>query len=346
MNQFSRDNHYIPQFYLKQWSTDNSPKVWEYRLLVSHEKVPEWQQVSIKDSTGWHRDLYTGIIEDVETDEIENWYESDIERPVQPVIQKVNNREKLKRNEIKTLVRFAAAQHLRTPAAYIRGKRIFESANSRGEIKDNSELTKGASSYLLDKSSMNKYAEFQKWLPLKIETGSLNETKNKVEIKITTGFTRNTWNFQNLTLLNLTHNCLYDHDWKVLEAALGVNLYTSDDPAIFLNYNSFDNYDFFGGWARKGCNILFPISPRFFLFTEIGADLSKDKLDKDPLLTYMMQRFTIENAFNRIYSLSKVDNISECRKREVNTEKFFEDEEAWKQWNKTQLSMEREFKEI
>ena len=44
--QFHKRNHYIPQMYLKNWSSDNK-KIWQKKLLVSNENIPEWQKVSI-----------------------------------------------------------------------------------------------------------------------------------------------------------------------------------------------------------------------------------------------------------------------------------------------------------
>lgn len=345
MTQFTHKNHYVPQFYLKQWSTDNT-KIWEYKLLVSNSRVSIWKSASIEDAIGWRRDLYTGYINDSETDEIEKWYEREIENPAQNVIERVNNREDINKNDIKKLVRFMAAQHLRTPAGYLRGKSIFENTVFKDKTKDLSELTKGAVNYLLEASSTNNYQDFQKWLPLKIVTGDIIESEQKAEVQLTTGFTRNAWIFQNMTLLNFTHNCLYEHDWKILEAAPGVNLYTSDDPAIFMNYNSITNYDFDGGWGKQRGNILFPLSPKFFLFTEIGTDLSNYRLNKNPFLTYMIQRATLENAFLSIYSLNPVGNITCCRKRVVDAEKFKTNEEVWKNWNEMQLRMEKEFKNV
>jgi len=75
MNQVTHDNHYVPLLYLKQWSNDGL-QVWAYRILVSHEKVPEWDYRSIS-QFAFLRDLYTEIQNGEEVDEIKKWLESE-----------------------------------------------------------------------------------------------------------------------------------------------------------------------------------------------------------------------------------------------------------------------------
>ena len=40
--EITHDNHYVPQFYLRNWSTDGL-RVFTYRLLASHPNVPLWE---------------------------------------------------------------------------------------------------------------------------------------------------------------------------------------------------------------------------------------------------------------------------------------------------------------
>jgi len=59
LNDFHRDNHYLPRMYLKPWETA-SGRVWTYRILVPHERVEIWKPFSSK-SVGHHLHLYTQV---------------------------------------------------------------------------------------------------------------------------------------------------------------------------------------------------------------------------------------------------------------------------------------------
>ena len=56
----TRRNHYIPQFYLKNWSLDGKT-IRTYSILVSNANVPYWTQQSIKNTAVWN-DFYTRVV--------------------------------------------------------------------------------------------------------------------------------------------------------------------------------------------------------------------------------------------------------------------------------------------
>ena len=78
-------NHYIPRFYLKNWSLDGKT-IQTYSILVSNSKVPYWTQQSIKNSAVWS-DFYTRIEGDKEIDDFEHWFDREFETPAKPVIE-------------------------------------------------------------------------------------------------------------------------------------------------------------------------------------------------------------------------------------------------------------------
>ena len=81
MRQITHDNHFVPQLYLKQWS-DDGIHIWAYRILVSHENVPEWDYRPIS-GVAYQRDLYTSYDNGQEVDDFEKWLETEFENPVQ-----------------------------------------------------------------------------------------------------------------------------------------------------------------------------------------------------------------------------------------------------------------------
>ncbi len=339
--QFKRDNHYIPQFYLKQWG-NSEKKVWEYRLLVSHDEVPLWQLSSIKGSLGWHKDLYTGIENDAETDEIENWYEKVIENPAKHAIECVACNNKLEKDDLTKLIRFVAAQYVRTPAGYFRVKELFEKdihPRIVGSLTAKNRLVSAN-----DTHATNNIKDF-KWLPLKIELNQPTDENENLKLKFETGFTRNMWHFINLSLLDRAFMYLLEREWHIVKTPPGVSLYTNDDPVAFVNIHNTNNYNFGGGWRRNAGEVFFPITPNHFLYS--GNNTRLDEKDIQGMLfklVYWMQRITIENAFRSVYSKSENSRITLCRKRVVSEDYFRNEKILWQQWNNKQISFEQEFK--
>jgi len=116
MEPITHNNHYIPQLYLRNFSFDGN-HVWAYHLLVSHENVPEWEKRSIS-NTAFLRDLYTDVKDGKEVDDFEKWLMSEFEDPVQESLRKVLKDNPLSKNDWERLVRFLAAQDVRTPKHY------------------------------------------------------------------------------------------------------------------------------------------------------------------------------------------------------------------------------------
>lgn len=114
--QIRRDNHFVSQFYLKNWSKDGK-RINTYRLLVSNEKVPLWELKPIR-GVAYRRDLYTTTINGEEVDEFEHWLENEFEIPVQEVIEKVKLNKNLFKEDWDKLALFLAAQDVRTPTTY------------------------------------------------------------------------------------------------------------------------------------------------------------------------------------------------------------------------------------
>ena len=71
MSKITHRNHFVPQFYLQQW-TDEHGKLWSYRTLVAHEKVPMWSHIPTR-TVAYRMDLYTEVVDGAELDEFEHW---------------------------------------------------------------------------------------------------------------------------------------------------------------------------------------------------------------------------------------------------------------------------------
>lgn len=233
MNQnISHRNHYIPQFYLKNWSSDGRT-IQTYSILVSNENVPYWTKQSIKNTAVWN-DFYTRVVGVEELDDFEHWFDREFESPAKPIFDKLISGAKLSREEHKALSRFVFAQYLRTPAAYLR------------LTKQNSKIFPNVMDTVLEKLNHASKREFQRsrpcqsaiskedvLFPLKI---SLDRENSMVEVKTVIG--KGFYLHDLKHLLTSTVRVSERLNWQVLHASDDVSFPTSDDPVICLNYNT------------------------------------------------------------------------------------------------------------
>lgn len=94
MESIKKDNHYVPQAYLRQWMSDG--KIQTYRLLVPHENCAPWKKHSPK-SIAKHQHLYTYFSGSKDSDDIERWLDREFEGPAATPIAKVLNEARLTR---------------------------------------------------------------------------------------------------------------------------------------------------------------------------------------------------------------------------------------------------------
>lgn len=94
---FHRDNHYVPQGYLKRW-TFSQECLYVYRLLVSHPNVRVWKKTSVK-GVAYHSHLYTRLVGGQETDDFERWLEREFETPAEEPLRKATSNAPLTPND-------------------------------------------------------------------------------------------------------------------------------------------------------------------------------------------------------------------------------------------------------
>ena len=113
MSQVTRKNHFLPRWFLRRWSSDGET-VRVFRLLVSHENVPQWSSQAIS-SAGARRDLYTLIDDGDETDRFEEWLTLEFEEPAVGAVESVVAGGRLSEDDYRRLSLLFAIQDLRTP---------------------------------------------------------------------------------------------------------------------------------------------------------------------------------------------------------------------------------------
>ena len=134
--QLTIKNHFVPQSYLKRWE-DTEQKISVYKTLVSHSTAPNWKKYSAA-AIAYHKNLYTQVLNGNESDELEKWFDREFEAPANSVLDKATQDQKLTKNDWNILIRFLAAQDVRTP------KRMSE------YLKRGTEKLSGALNEVLD----------------------------------------------------------------------------------------------------------------------------------------------------------------------------------------------------
>src|SRR3546814_15501619 len=92
--QLRKDNHYVPQLYLKQWVVNG--KIPTYRLLVPNSEASLWKDHSLR-GIAFHQHLYTYLAGQEETDEFERWLSQEFEAPAEEAIRLAINDAKIGR---------------------------------------------------------------------------------------------------------------------------------------------------------------------------------------------------------------------------------------------------------
>ena len=341
MEQFTRRNHYLPQLYLKSWSEDDKT-VCQYQLLVSNENVPVWKKTSIKE-VAYHSDLYSGLLNGKETDEIEKFFQKEIEDPAKGAIVKVINHERLAKSDLLSITRFLAAQYVRTPARYFRHKPIYDRIVPSLLDKSLKKIVTETEYAIANNLPKPNYGEGGKWLPYRSEILP-SEKRDKSILKVEVLCDRQIWFIEIEKILNQTYKCLLDNKWVFAEAATGVSFYTSDDPVISAFFTNEDIKIGDGGWEVSGTKIIFPISPKIVMFTEVGKDFDENIVQKSPLFSFYMQKCTIAHAFRAIYSNTPSPYITTCRSRKIDNCQFNREKNELRNWHKKQSDAEATYR--
>ena len=340
MQPITRNNHFVPQLYLKQWS-DDGIHIWSYRILVSHEKVQEWTRLPIS-GVAYQRDLYTTSVNGDEVDEFEKWLEREFENPVQESLNKVLKDEVLTTLDWERLATFLGAQDVRTPLSYLEATERW-----RKTLPRLMEDTLEKSIKLLEQarisgekpqlhSENNEF--FNNAFDVQIHRASeTNEKQGYIEVEVVAG--RALWLESQKMLLTKTVEALKKNKWSIVHPAQGYQWFTCDHPVVKLNYYGNGKYDLKGGWGNKGTNIIMPLSPHHLLFTQIGDEFP-ERFTLPPKQTKQFQRFIAERAMRWIFAHKPLGIVSKLHPRHINAEAFSQEAEQWKRWHEEQSKSE------
>lgn len=339
-DQSTRDNHYVPQMYLKQWST-NGHSILTYRLLVHHEKESLWKRTSIKSTACWP-DLYTQHDQE-KLDEVERYF-CRVEAKAAPILKKVSLGKNLSANEMTTLVEFLIIQKARTPVAVKEHEsfldRLFVEVAEESVRKAQQSIQNGQRHSI----SREKLAEEALPFPLQPVNIDINSEKREVRVEALRGRISFLAGIPSL-ISGQVATWLKKQNWVILTMPIGTTLPTSDNPVTVFAFNRENGEVVLNPPLKQnGCCVFFPLDPRHALFTEIGSDpIALANFAPDSYQANCFIRAIVINAFRYVYAKGKISNIETIRKRIVNPEIAEAEKIFISQWDKTQRRAEAEF---
>lgn len=339
---FQRNNHYVPCLYLKRFSSV-SGRVPTYRVLVAHESVPFWREKSLK-GVAFHAHLYTRIAAAGQTDEIERWLNSEFESPAEEPLLKATTDARLSPADWKALVRFLAAQDVRTPARLAENLQ-FWNENLPGMLdhtlqKALEELAAAKKSGESIRTTITPNADY---IPMHITRESEpGQEFGKLQVETLVG--RGLWFFSMQRALTSTSNILHAHRWTILTPPDGMTWFTTDDPVVRLNYYANREHDFKGGWGNSGTEIFLPLGPRHLLYTKVGERPPRRGSVVPHATALMMRRFIAQHAHRFIFSATADSDVPKLRPRKVDAALLHSEAEQWRRWHVEQSLAEQQLR--
>ena len=316
--QKTRNNHYVPQFYLKQWS-NNGNSVLCYDTIVRHEGQRLWRPAAIKNIACW-KDFYSQRQDEEIDDSIEQYIERHYETPAKACLQKLSNGVELNNNDLTCLVDFAILQMARTPAWYNKTNAITADIfadvmeeSVRGTLED-------YKANRLDKLSFyNGYAEEHQQEPFPntpIET-RIDEEESGIVSTISIG-RQNYLASMGRTLNGEIAKILRSYDWTILQMPEGYDLPTSDNPFTRLAYRGKNGYDLDGALGVPRVDLFMPLTPHHLLFVEVGAAQKAEPFFLwNEAARNLIIHAIVDNASQYVFSKFENDAIIAMRPRIV-----------------------------
>lgn len=336
MASIKKDNHYVPQAYLRQWVRDG--KILTYRLLVPHQKCEVWKRHSPK-SIAKHQNLYTYYSGSVESDEIETWLDHDFEGPAATSIAKVVNESRLTSHDWRNLFRFALAQSVRTPAGLHsfmkRQNDNLESVLTTTMVHSLARIEQAQNAGIeLEQPSLD---DTDRKLPLKLHRVKNDRGEDGLEARVLNG--RKLWIWHLERVLKHSIHSLPAYRWTILHAPPGITWPTTDNPFTNLAISVNGKISLGGGWGVLGSQLFLPLSPKHLLYTRVGTRPPQRGTQLSIDEAKFFRAVILSGASRYVFALD-TEEIEHIRPRTVSREQFNAEVTAWANWHETQSKEE------
>lgn len=312
----SRDNHFIPIMYLKNWSSDN--KVFVYTLLVSHENVPLWSNKNVT-KTGYRSNLYVRVEDGKELDDFEHFFDKEFESKASAPLKKACETGHLNSDDWKAIINFVLLQYVRTPVFYSKaieiGKKVIpDELDKLGEKF-------GSLKTLPEKNDMNSFEE--NLLPLSVKIISENNGDGNNIAYIETVVGKNLWLLSIKSIMSGKSEIkrfFHRMKWSIATAPTGFSFPTSDNPVVFAGKNKNDDH-YYLKQSLNDSYVFFPISPDKMLIGSRKRTFQHRFTMSESLYENIVSLIT-KNALLYVYSQVENNLIVRARKRVVNQEEY------------------------
>ncbi|PNB50140.1 hypothetical protein C1X29_10525 [Pseudomonas sp. GW456-12-10-14-LB2] len=339
MEGIKKDNHYVPQAYLRQWVVNG--KILTYRLLVPHEKCEHWKSHSPK-GIAKHQHLYTYFSGSKDSDEIERWLDREFEQPASVSITKVVKETQLSVEDWNNLFRFAVAQSIRTPTGMHsfmkRQNETLEALLSESMVESVAKVEAALASGIKIEPApaVDPYSK----LPLKLHRVKNEDGSEGIEARVLNG--RKFWIWQLEHILKNTIHRMPTHRWTILHAPTGVTWPTTDNPFTRMGVGANGELSLEGGWGVKGTRLFLPLSPKHLLFACVGQR-PPPRGSTVSLSDAAFFRTMIINGASRYIFATDTQDIVEFRPRIVSRELFDAEAKQWSDWHAIQSEEEAQY---
>lgn len=338
--QITRNNHYVPRFYLRLWSK-NGNTVQVYNGIIKNEAMRGWRSCSIRSAACWP-DFYTDTLDGQDDDKFERLMQS-FEDDAKRAIEKMRHDAELDQRDMHDLIQFAIAQSARTPSFMLYSQKLLERtlqsaledvitklerAFTDGSIHERNAATPGRDEPDLRAMMMN-----------------IEVDKDEAIVRAETCMGRQ--NFMAVALRYIegaAGNLLQSCNWVILETS--DHLLTSDNPVTFLHFHGRGKWTvgLDEGLITHPTIVYMPLTPHHAMLTQIGCVREEmDSVEMTDELYQILQMGTVFNARRYIYSASQNDLVEEWRPQNVNADDFdlLDDERV--NWHKTNIELEDGF---
>lgn len=338
--QVTRDNHYVPQFYLRRWSDDGTT-VLDYSTVVHNDRQCNWRRTPIKGTAVW-RDLYTQHDGADINDEVERFFSNEVETAASPAFERAMRPEEMSATDKESLVNYLIAQLFRTPRSMNRTAEILKSKFAQvAEEAVNSAVRSIESSEFKDMerragASFTSLGAFPE-IPLKID---IDRDGPAVRVATTVG--------REQFLASFGHHyhgrvgaVLRSYFWKIITVPDGISLPTSDNPVVLCHPEMPGKTGFDIGIGNPGTIVFLPLDERHALFTRAGASLNQIySYEPNEVAANFLIQSVILNADYHVYAKSEIPNISRIRHRRVDPEALNELRKNRSNWDAIQSGVD------
>lgn len=338
---FSKKNHYVPQFYLKQWSADGE-HIWQYKKLVPNMNVPLWAYKSTSE-IAYEKYLYAQNTGKTLCDDFEKWISQEVENPAKNVISKLISGSTLISSEKIDIARFVLVQQLRTPAFFLKNQPRWQSLAQEVIIETGEKLQKLFSENRLTKDSLKGKTQFPKYYQPQVKATWCAKQGGSSGYNIEANIGRATWLSTIRRVSETVVPKMAKYNWRVINASDDIEWPTSDDPVICLNFRSMNDYSFEAGVYTNLANIILPVTPKHIIFAEVGSNHPIDAIDKSPIYSAFFRRIILEHAFINVYCSKRSPFMQEECRPLVSEKKYNHMKQVFSEWNDIQSAIESEF---